>query len=107
MFSRRTYQFLLNITAGLTSLWLDTMTAPSKRTPSIAPVSKNDYNKTNSRLIRMTQDTNWKSSIHRLFWMVTVPFQLTEYNGIRNVIMYVLPLGVTSQNSYDDVTWSL
>ena len=43
------------MTAGLTSLRLDTMTAPSKRPPSIAPVSKNDYNKTNSR---MTQDTN-------------------------------------------------
>ena len=88
MFSRRTYQFLLNITAGLTSLRLDTMMAPSKRTPSIAPVSKNDYNKTNSHLIRMTQDTNWKTSIHRLFRMVTVPFQLIEYNAIRNVITY-------------------
>ena len=76
------------------------MMAPSKRTPSIVPVSKNDCNKTNSHLIRMTQDTNWKTSIYRLFRMVTVPFQLTEYNGIRNIN----PLGVTSQNSYDDVT---
>ena len=66
------------------------MMAPSKRTQSIAPVSKNDYNKTNSHLIRMTQDTNWKTSIHRLFRMVTVPFQLTEYNGIRNVIRNVI-----------------
>ena len=64
------------------------MTAPSKRPPSIAPVSKNDYNETSDYLIRMTQDTNWKTSIHRLFRMVTVPFQLTEYNGIRNVITY-------------------
>ena len=87
MFSRSTFQFLLNITAGLTSLWLDTMMAPSKRTPSIAPISKNDYNKTNCHLIRMTQDTNWKTSIHHLFRMVTVPFQLIEYNEIRNVIM--------------------
>ena len=88
MFSRRTYRFLLNITAGLTPLRLDTMMAPSKRPPSIAPISKNDYNKLNSHLIRMTQDTNWKTSIHCFFRMVTVPFQLTEYNGIRNVITY-------------------
>ena len=64
------------------------MMAPSKRKPSIIPISKNDYNKTNSHLIRMTQDTNWKTSIHRLFRMVAVPFQLTEYNRICNVIMY-------------------
>ena len=88
MFSRQNFRFLLNITAGLTSLRLNTMMAPSKRPPSIAPVSKNDYNKTNSHLIRMTQDTNWKTSIHRLFRMVKVPFQLTEYK----------------QSSYDDVT---
>ena len=74
--------------AGLASLRLDTMMAPSKCTPSIASVSKNDYNKINRHLIRMTQDTNWKTSIHSLFRMVTVPFQLTEYNGIHNVIMY-------------------
>ena len=64
------------------------MMAPSKRPSSIGPVSKNDYKKTDSHLIRMTQDTNWKTSIHRLFQMVTVPFQLIECNGIRNVIMY-------------------
>ena len=64
------------------------MMAPSKRMPSIAPVTKNDYNKTNGHLIRMTQDTNWKTSIHSLFRMVTVPFQLAEYNRICNVIMY-------------------
>jgi len=32
----------------------------------IAPVYKNDYNKPNSHLIQMTQDTNWKTSIHRV-----------------------------------------
>ena len=37
----------------------------------------------------MIQDTNWKSSIHRFFHMVTVPFQHMEYNGICNVIMYI------------------
>ena len=31
----------------------------------------------------------WKSSIHRLVQKATVPFQHTEYNGIRKVIMHL------------------
>ena len=40
------FQFLLNITAGLTSFRLETIMAPSIHASSIALVSKSDHNKT-------------------------------------------------------------
>ena len=105
MFSRWSFRFLPNITAELTSLRLETIMAPRTYTPSITPISNSDYNKTNGHKIRMIQDTNWKSSIHCLFQMVTVwvPFHHTEYNGIRNVIMYYLTVW-RHKISYDDIT---